>query len=52
YDKESESKNMIEIIIAKQRNGPTGTVTLAFKKEFNKFINVDWSQMPPPPPRD
>lgn len=52
YDKESESKNMIEIIIAKQRNGPTGTVTLAFKKEFNKFINVDWSQQPPPPPRD
>jgi len=52
YDKESENKNMIEIIIAKQRNGPTGTVTLAFKKEFNKFINVDWSQMPPPPPRD
>jgi len=52
YDKESESKNMIEIIIAKQRNGPTGTVTLAFKKEFNKFINVDWSQVPPPPPRD
>lgn len=52
YDKESESKNMIEIIIAKQRNGPTGTVTLAFKKEFNKFINVDWSQHPPPAPRD
>lgn len=52
YDKESESKNMIEIIIAKQRNGPTGTVTLAFKKEFNKFINVDWSQQPPPPSRD
>lgn len=44
YDKESENKNMIEIIIAKQRNGPTGTVTLAFKKEFNKFLNVDWSQ--------
>ncbi|MDI7743377.1 replicative DNA helicase [Lysinibacillus fusiformis] len=48
YDKESESKNMIEIIIAKQRNGPTGTVTLAFKKEFNKFINIDWSQHPMP----
>ncbi|KGR79861.1 replicative DNA helicase [Ureibacillus manganicus] len=46
YDKESENKNMIEIIIAKQRNGPTGTVTLAFKKEFNKFINIDWSQHP------
>lgn len=44
YDKETDNKNMIEIIIAKQRNGPTGTVTLAFKKEFNKFLNIDWSQ--------
>lgn len=49
YDKESESKNQIEIILAKQRNGPTGTVTLAFKKEFNKFLDVDWSQVQPPP---
>ncbi len=44
YDKETENQNMIEIIIAKQRNGPTGTVTLAFAKEYNKFVNVDWSQ--------
>lgn len=44
YDKETENKDMIEIIIAKQRNGPTGTVTLAFAKEFNKFVNVDWSE--------
>ncbi|QBK24841.1 replicative DNA helicase [Ureibacillus thermophilus] len=48
YDKETENKNMIEIIIAKQRNGPTGTVTLAFKKEFNKFLNIDWSQRQEP----
>jgi len=47
YDKETENENMIEIIIAKQRNGPTGTVTLAFAKEFNKFVNIDWSQHSP-----
>jgi replicative DNA helicase len=41
YDKESENKNMIEIIIAKQRNGRTGTVELAFVKEYNKFVNVE-----------
>ncbi|MCQ6280237.1 replicative DNA helicase [Bacillus sp. EB600] len=51
YDKESENKNIIEIIIAKQRNGPTGTVSLAFIKEYNKFVNLerrfDDSAMPP-----
>ncbi|MGQ7886830.1 replicative DNA helicase [Paenibacillus sp. WC2504] len=43
YDKESEKKNIIEIIIAKQRNGPVGTVELAFQKNFNKFVNLDRS---------
>ncbi|WP_316572291.1 replicative DNA helicase [Neobacillus sp. YIM B06451] len=51
YDKESENKNIIEIIIAKQRNGPTGTVQLAFVKEYNKFVNLetrfDDSAIPP-----
>ena len=51
YDKESENKNIIEIIIAKQRNGPTCTVSLAFVKEYNKFVNLerrfDDSSMPP-----
>lgn len=41
YDRESENQNMIEIIIAKQRNGPVGTVELAFIKEYNKFVNLD-----------
>ncbi|WP_102693445.1 replicative DNA helicase [Rummeliibacillus pycnus] len=47
YDKETEDANTIEIIVAKQRNGPTDTVKLAFKKEFNKFVSVDWSAEAP-----
>ena len=41
YDQESEKKDIIEIIIAKQRNGPVGTVELAFVKEYNKFVNLE-----------
>jgi replicative DNA helicase len=41
YDKESEKKNLVEIIIAKQRNGPVGTVELVFLKNFNKFVSLD-----------
>jgi replicative DNA helicase len=43
YDPESERKNVVEILIAKQRNGPTGKVELAFLKNFNKFVNLDKS---------
>ncbi|WP_281883320.1 replicative DNA helicase [Paenibacillus sp. YYML68] len=49
YDKESEKKNIIEIIIAKQRNGPVGTVELAFLKNYNKFVGLDRSHSEPPP---
>ncbi len=41
YNKDSEKQNIVEIIIAKQRNGPVGTVELAFIKEYNKFVNLD-----------
>jgi len=43
YNPETEKKNIIEIIISKQRNGPTGTVELVFLKNFNKFVSVDHS---------
>ncbi|WP_176601150.1 replicative DNA helicase, partial [Brevibacillus brevis] len=41
YDRATENKNILEVIIAKQRNGPIGTVELAFLKEFNKFVSLD-----------
>lgn len=41
YDKESENKNIIEIIIGKQRNGPVGTISLAFVKEYGLFLNLE-----------
>lgn len=41
YNKESEKKNIAEVIIAKQRNGPTGTVELAWLGQFTKFGNLD-----------
>ncbi len=42
YDDESEKQDIIEIIISKQRNGPTGTIELAFVKEYNKFVDVSY----------
>lgn len=41
YDRETESKNIIEIIIAKQRNGAVGTIELAYKKEYNLFLDLE-----------
>jgi replicative DNA helicase len=39
YKETEENKGLAELILAKQRNGPTGTVRLAFLKEFTRFEN-------------
>ena len=44
YNENSEKKGQAEIIIAKHRNGATGSVDLSFRKEFTKFGNL--SRMP------
>lgn len=41
YNPDSEKKNIAEIIVAKQRNGPTDKVELVFMKETGKFGNID-----------
>ncbi len=41
YDTESEDKNVAECIIAKQRNGPVGTVKLAWLGQYSKFGRLD-----------
>lgn len=40
YDQDSDKQNIVEVIVAKQRNGPVGKVELAFLKEYNKFVNL------------
>ena len=41
YHKDSEKKGISEVIIAKQRNGPIGTVELVWLPEYTKFANME-----------
>ncbi len=41
YDKETENQHITEVIQAKHRNGPVGSVKLYFKNEFTLFLNLD-----------
>ncbi|WP_462387456.1 replicative DNA helicase [Acidovorax sp. Q11] len=40
YNKDSKEPNVAEVIIGKQRNGPTGTVKLFFQKNQTRFENL------------
>ncbi len=41
YNKDTEKKGIAQIIIAKQRNGPIGTVDLAWLSQYTKFANLE-----------
>lgn len=41
YNKDTPDKNIAEIIIAKQRNGPIGTINLVWLPQYTKFANME-----------
>lgn len=46
YEPETEKKNITELIIAKHRNGPIGTVEFLFQKEYSKFVGLEKFRRP------
>jgi len=44
YEATEENQGIAELIMAKQRNGPTGSVRLAFIREFTRFENLEASR--------
>jgi len=46
YEATEENQGIAELIMAKQRNGPTGSVRLAFIREFTRFENLETSRRP------
>ena len=47
YNEDSEKKNIVEVIIAKHRNGSTGTVELAWIPQYTKFGNRMFDEREP-----
>jgi replicative DNA helicase len=44
YEATEENQGIAELVIAKQRNGPTGSVKLAFIREFTRFENLEFTR--------
>lgn len=44
YESKPENQGIADLIIGKQRNGPTGSVRLAFIKEYTRFENLEWKR--------
>jgi len=42
-DRETERKGEADLIVAKQRNGPTGKILLAFQDKYTKFTNMEFA---------
>ena len=40
YKPTDENRGIADVIIAKQRNGPVGTIQLTFLKEYTKFVDI------------
>ena len=40
YNPDSDQRGLAEIIVAKHRNGPTGSSRLAFLEQYTKFANL------------
>jgi replicative DNA helicase len=56
YYNKADTTGIAEVIVAKNRNGPTGTVNLRFRPELTRFENLDMRRRAPddggPPPSD
>lgn len=46
YNHDTDKKNISEIIVAKQRSGPIGTIELAWLPEYTRFANRDHRPRP------